>query len=76
MCPTCAGFNWETNGDTAYRTTFHCEAFKLEVLASAKLQALRLGDLIASKTKKITMEEARIAKARIKAILELTKEGL
>ncbi len=66
----------EINGDTAERTVFHCEAFKLEILASAKLQAKRLGDLITSKTEKITMEEALIAKQRIKAILELTEEGL
>jgi len=30
------------NGDSAQRTTFHCEAFKLEVLASARLLARRL----------------------------------
>ena len=42
LCPTCAGFNWEVNGDSAQRTTFHCEAFKLEVLASARLLARRL----------------------------------
>jgi uncharacterized protein len=43
-CPTCAGFNWEINGDTGTRTTYHCDSFKLEVMASAKLEAIKLSN--------------------------------
>ncbi len=42
FCPTCQGFNWEANGNTDARTTNHCEFFKLEVLASAKLLLRRI----------------------------------
>jgi len=41
-CPTCAGYNWEINSDTGHRTTFHCESFKMEVLASCTLEWKRL----------------------------------
>ncbi|MCX6578850.1 MAG: hypothetical protein NT166_01540 [Candidatus Aminicenantes bacterium] len=40
-CPTCIGFNYQLNGDTAKRTTHHCEAFKLGIMASCKLEAIR-----------------------------------
>lgn len=40
ICPTCQGFNFEINCHPLKRTTFHCEFFKLEVLASAKLTYL------------------------------------
>jgi uncharacterized protein len=41
-CPICAGFNWEVNGDTGIRTTFHCGAHKLEVMGSCLLEWRRL----------------------------------
>lgn len=41
-CPTCAGFNWEISNDTGIRTTFHCEAYKLEVMAACLLEWKRL----------------------------------
>ncbi|MAT42441.1 MAG: hypothetical protein CL609_08880 [Anaerolineaceae bacterium] len=44
MCPTCAGFNWQSNNDSGVRSTFHCESYKLEVAASAKLTGLRLAN--------------------------------
>lgn len=34
MCPTCAGYNWEKNGDVDFRTMSHCEFFKMEIMAS------------------------------------------
>lgn len=34
ICPTCAGFNWEVFNNPDVRTTFHCDFFKAEILAS------------------------------------------
>jgi radical SAM protein with 4Fe4S-binding SPASM domain len=73
ICPTCAGFNWESNDDSGIRTTYHCESFKLEVLASAKLQALRLEksglkDLLPG-------EEYKIAN-KVNAIIYLINNGI
>lgn len=76
LCPTCAGFNWESNGDTGIRTTYHCEAFKLELLASARLQAIRLGQRPLSDLTKLSNEEAVKVKRRIDTILELAEKGI
>ncbi|MCX6581482.1 MAG: radical SAM protein [Candidatus Aminicenantes bacterium] len=75
-CPTCAGFNWEINGDTGNRTTFHCEAYKLEVLASTKLEALRLGKYTPAELAKLPLKEAQQIKRSLHAVLELTENGL
>ncbi|MGD2093049.1 MAG: radical SAM protein [Candidatus Aminicenantes bacterium] len=74
-CPTCAGFNWETNGDTGTRTTYHCEAFKLEVMASCLLEWKRLRQQKENidnleKKDKIRMER------RLSAIWELIENGI
>ncbi len=37
LCPTCEGHNFEVTGSCFARTDFHCEFFRLELLASAKL---------------------------------------
>jgi uncharacterized protein len=37
LCPTCEGHNYEMNGSCFARTDYHCDFFKLELLASAKL---------------------------------------
>jgi uncharacterized protein len=42
ICPTCQGANWESHGSTAWRTTFHCEFFKREAVASARLLMRRI----------------------------------
>ncbi|MGV8026361.1 MAG: radical SAM protein [Anaerolineaceae bacterium] len=76
MCPTCAGYNWEENGDPAFRTTYHCEAFKLEVLASAKLQIARLMLKSPNDVKKLSEEEKSNMMRRIDAALILTESGL
>ncbi|MCP4214511.1 MAG: 4Fe-4S cluster-binding domain-containing protein [bacterium] len=76
LCPTCAGFNWEINGDTGIRTTFHCEAFKLELLASAKLAALRLEKHQVTDIEKMPNGEAVALKKRIDGLLQLAEKGL
>ncbi len=37
LCQTCEGHNFEVTGSCFYRTDFHCDFFKLEMLASARL---------------------------------------
>jgi hypothetical protein len=76
MCPTCVGFNWQENGDSGVRTTYHCEAFKLEVLASAKLQALKLLQQQPKDLIQLPMEESRKARRRLDAILEVAAVGI
>lgn len=44
LCPTCQAYNYEINGSSFARTSFHCEFFKLELLASAKLCLLDEGE--------------------------------
>lgn len=75
QCPTCAGFNWQENGDAGTRTTYHCEAFKLEVLASLKLQALRLLGRQPSELARVEADEAGVLKRRLDAILEIASTG-
>lgn len=76
LCPTCAGYNWEINGDSGARTDFHCEAFKLELLASAKLVALRLTQKSITDIEEIPANEAVIVKRKIDSILNLVEEGI
>ena len=76
ICPTCAGFNWQENGDSGVRTTYHCEAFKLEVLASAKLQALRLMQQQPEDLAQLPLEEAYRVKHRLDAILSFVSSGI
>ena len=70
MCPTCAGYNWEVNGDAGIRTTYHCEATKLEVLASAKLEALKLDKMSEKEYLEKYSSKAKYRK-RLEAVLEL-----
>ncbi|NIR04326.1 MAG: hypothetical protein GTN82_02750 [Candidatus Aminicenantes bacterium] len=66
-CPTCAGFNWEINNDTGIRTTFHCESFKLEVMASCLLEWKRLKQKIKDLSD-INEEDKIKMKMRLEAI--------
>ncbi len=75
-CATCAGYNWQVNGDSGIRTTYHCDAFKLEFMASAKLQAIRLANLSESKLNELSAEELSREKTRLDAIFGLINEGI
>lgn len=46
ICPTCQGYNLEDQGHVRHRTTYHCDFFKLEVAASARLLIRRIGKKI------------------------------
>lgn len=74
-CPICAGFNWEVYGDTGMRTTFHCDAFKLEVMASAKLEAIRLSQKLDNLDNLSTQEKLQTNK-RLKAVWELIENDI
>ncbi len=76
ICSTCAGFNWQENGDSGIRTTYHCDAFKLEVMASAKLQVQRLLQQQPEDLAKLPPEEALTIKRRIDAILDFASNGV
>jgi radical SAM protein with 4Fe4S-binding SPASM domain len=68
-CPTCAGFNWEVTGDTGIRTTFHCESFKREVMASCMIEWNRLQHKLKNSNMLPDKEKTKI-KTKIKAIRE------
>jgi uncharacterized protein len=76
MCPTCAGYNWEVNDDPEFRTTNHCEAFKLEVLASAKLQIAKLMNIAPEEINNMPKEERGNIMRRINAAEYLTEIGV
>jgi uncharacterized protein len=75
VCPTCIGFNWEVNGDPAIRTTYHCEAFKIQVQASVKLHAQRL--LAKNPKDFLTQSKEDIYKTRllVEGIIEIVDRG-
>lgn len=75
ICPTCAGYNWELNGDSSIRSIYHCEAIKLEVMASAKLQAIRIAQNQLD-INSISQEEINLLKRKSDAILEIDKYGI
>jgi radical SAM protein with 4Fe4S-binding SPASM domain len=70
-CPTCAGFNWEINGNTGNRTTFHCESFKLELKASAKLESLKLKQITPSVLKTMSAFERKEMKMKMAVIFDI-----
>jgi len=74
-CPICAGFNWEINGDTGIRTTFHCEAFKLEVMASCLIEWKRLQKKM-DDVNTMTIEEKIQIKRYLDAVSELLEKGI
>lgn len=75
-CPTCAGFNWEENNDTGIRTTYHCEAHKLEVLASAQIAIEKLNRMPLSNLDTMPHEECIELKQRISALFDLIENGI
>jgi len=75
-CPTCAGYNWEQNRDTGIRTTFHCQAFKMEVFASSKLEALKLERLLRKDIGSFSVEDLRQKRLRLEALYYLMEEGI
>ncbi len=76
ICPTCVGFNWEVEGDESVRTTYHCEALKLEVLAAAKLNAERLERMPIKEVSQLPKMEAYRLKRSLEVIMELNECGI
>lgn len=76
ICPTCAGYNWQMNGESGIRTTNHCQAFKLELQASAKLQALRLLQQRPDDFANLSPEETYMTKLRIDQLLNIAEHGV
>jgi radical SAM protein with 4Fe4S-binding SPASM domain len=76
LCPICAGYNWQENGDSSIRTTYHCDSFKLEFQASAKLQALRILQKKPEDLARLSPEEAYKTKVRLDALIEIAENGI
>lgn len=76
ICATCAGYNWELNGDTSIRTTFHCKATKLEVLASAKLALQRIQKRQFPKIESLPPKEQYSLKRYVDVLWELIEDGI
>jgi len=75
-CPTCAGYNWEINGDSSIRTTFHCEAHKLQVLAAGKIALKRLKQKPLSYFKSLSVFERKTIDSKAQSLLELINNGI
>lgn len=75
LCPTCSGYNYELNGESGIRSTYHCEALKLEVLATAQLQAIKL-EKDPPDFDNLSQKEGAIIKRRIEGILEIDEFGI
>jgi radical SAM protein with 4Fe4S-binding SPASM domain len=76
FCPICAGYNWQLSGDSGIRTTYHCDAFKLEVQASAKLHALRLLKRKPEEILNLSPDEAYKTKFLIDVLLDMVENGI
>jgi uncharacterized protein len=75
-CPTCIGFNYQINGDPAKRTTHHCEAYKLGILASCQLEAIRLNQMKESELASLSADEKDNHSRRLDAIINIIENGL
>ncbi len=75
-CPTCIGFNYQVNGAAAKRTTHHCEAFKLGIMASCKLEALRLTQMKDAEVDALSADEKNNRCRRLDAIIQIVENGL
>ena len=75
-CPTCVGFNYQENGDTGKRTTYHCEAYKLGILASCKLEAIRFSQLKESEFTNTSEKEKNNRIRRIDTVIDIIENGI
>lgn len=75
-CPTCAGYNWQISGEPRRRSTFHCHAHQLEVLAAAKLEALKLSRLTSTEINALPAADAARLRRRTAAVFHLVERGL
>jgi len=75
-CPTCIGLNYKENGNPAMRTTYHCEAYKLQIMASCKLEAIRLSNLKQADFEKLPEDEQDKTRNRLTNIINIIENGL
>jgi uncharacterized protein len=64
LCPTCEGYNFEVTGSCFARTDFHCEFFKLELLASARLCFLDEREQLVQRGAQSLSEREKLTRAR------------
>lgn len=72
-CPTCVGYNWEENGDTAIRTEYHCEAYRLSMFARLKYEAKKIESI---KVEDLNEEEKVEIANKVKIIRELSESSI
>ena len=75
-CPTCIGFNYQENEDTSVRTTYHCEAYRLGIMASCQLESVRLNQLKEHELSLLPEEEKNKIRVRLDSILNIIEKGL
>lgn len=75
-CPTCVGFNYKENGETGTRTTYHCEAFKIGILASSKLEAIRFNQMDEEEFNGLPLEEKAQRMRRLDAVINIIENGI
>ena len=75
-CPTCIGFNWEINGDPTMRTDFHCETYKLGIIASAQIEVARIAQKSEEELASMTPKEQSDLKKRVEMLFSLIEEGI
>lgn len=75
-CPTCAGFNWEVNGDTGIRTIFHCDAHKIEVKAATKLESIFLSRKSDTELNSLSPKERKKLKMKLDVIYDLMENEI
>jgi radical SAM protein with 4Fe4S-binding SPASM domain len=73
VCPSCVGFNWEINKNPYQRTTFHCDALALEVIARCKYES-RILPPIDQVEKLSDLEQAKL-KEKSEVLDFLNKNG-
>ncbi|MCI0471921.1 MAG: hypothetical protein L0Y73_09695, partial [Candidatus Aminicenantes bacterium] len=58
------------------RTTYHCEAHKMEVLAAAKIAALRFKKIPLPQLDSLNPQDRIAMNDRVKSLLELIRNGI
>jgi uncharacterized protein len=73
-CPTCDAFNYEINNNRNYKTDFHCDLIKMQILATAKLRYKRLyQNIMKLHSKDIRIEDISEIVSTIKSILYVSE---
>ena len=80
LCPTCEGHNYEVSGSCHNRTSFHCDFFKVEMMAAAKLFFMENSEEMLAKDVVGATEEENLIRLRkllvVKSIMDYCEHVL